>query len=974
MRFVFTLFAWLLFTQAIEAQEATWIKSSETVQYSSSDGKRIVKHPNGSIYVLGQFAGSNTFDGVNILSGQPITYDDVFLARYSSNGTLIWVKKLFQNNGDIRNRATDIKVDMDGNLVMVGSNLFPASFLGAPVGIGMFIAKITADANLLWMKYAPEVSFQDSDVSRRGNRIVIDQNNDVVWLTDQIRTQNFTELGGLALKKYGADGTVIWNKYITQNESYDHPILAGITLDGNGNIIVSGSFISFINIIGAPRFDNQATPFNPVQLFVAKFSSTGNLLWTMHSNYGASTVVTSHVSDAVGNVYVTGVIGSGTQLLAGTTAYTNPINSTNFVAKLDPAGNILWVNPIRNASTRDISEGADGYLYITGTYFNDMQYQSYRKQTVLSGSFVIKIDKDGFIHAAYVSESVPDPTSLYGSDSYGYQSVVDEVGNIYTLGEFRQGINWGCLPTKTIESSFYLVKHTISDTAPTLFINGSHDPICGSGALTLQANVISTAVQYKWYLPDGASSPSGPAGVNGTQIALNVSASADKQPVIVSVTDNCTEYFGGPFVLKVLNRPQKPVITLSKSLVCPSTSEIFVADVDPKADEVTWSLPNFVTSTETGILNKKQLNFASGFSTGQLTITAKNYCGDESTSLLVKIYPTPEKPNLEGSASICSQVTDLQKSIQPLAGAISYLWELPAFITQNPLSPQNTTNLNALVLPEFRSGQISVTGMGQCGPGKKSDPIIITRFAKPSTANQLSGPKEVCVSSQGNVQYTVPPIANALQYVWSVPAIFTSSGAITTTDNFLQVKTKSTGSGTINVFGKNGCNEASNVVTMNVTSYEELKTPQLEKNLCENELTATSVETPQWYKDDTILSDITDVHLSILDSGVYFVQVGNFCGIKKSNSLEVYPVVESTTMVPNVITPNGDGKNDFFKLGKSLKNSSLLIVNRWGEKVHSSASYKNDWNAVDLSSGTYYYTLTNSCLSKPFHGSISVLR
>ncbi|MCJ0743188.1 T9SS type B sorting domain-containing protein, partial [Pedobacter montanisoli] len=66
--------------------------------------------------------------------------------------------------------------------------------------------------------------------------------------------------------------------------------------------------------------------------------------------------------------------------------------------------------------------------------------------------------------------------------------------------------------------------------------------------------------------------------------------------------------------------------------------------------------------------------------------------------------------------------------------------------------------------------------------------------------------------------------------------------------------------------------------------------------------------------------------------------------------------------VPNVITPNGDGKNDVLKIvGIELyKENTLSIFNRWGNEVYRSKGYKNDWDGRGLSEGTYYYVLTYS--------------
>lgn len=63
---------------------------------------------------------------------------------------------------------------------------------------------------------------------------------------------------------------------------------------------------------------------------------------------------------------------------------------------------------------------------------------------------------------------------------------------------------------------------------------------------------------------------------------------------------------------------------------------------------------------------------------------------------------------------------------------------------------------------------------------------------------------------------------------------------------------------------------------------------------------------------------------------------------------------------PNVITPNGDGKNDVFKIDgiELYRENTLSIFNRWGNEVFRSAGgYKNNWDGNGLSEGTYYYVL-----------------
>jgi gliding motility-associated-like protein/uncharacterized repeat protein (TIGR01451 family) len=69
---------------------------------------------------------------------------------------------------------------------------------------------------------------------------------------------------------------------------------------------------------------------------------------------------------------------------------------------------------------------------------------------------------------------------------------------------------------------------------------------------------------------------------------------------------------------------------------------------------------------------------------------------------------------------------------------------------------------------------------------------------------------------------------------------------------------------------------------------------------------------------------------------------------------QVYPLV-----VPNVFTPNGDGKNDTFTIPglETYSDNELTIINRWGNVVYEKTNYQNDWTGENLVEGTYFYVL-----------------
>jgi gliding motility-associated-like protein/uncharacterized repeat protein (TIGR01451 family) len=61
--------------------------------------------------------------------------------------------------------------------------------------------------------------------------------------------------------------------------------------------------------------------------------------------------------------------------------------------------------------------------------------------------------------------------------------------------------------------------------------------------------------------------------------------------------------------------------------------------------------------------------------------------------------------------------------------------------------------------------------------------------------------------------------------------------------------------------------------------------------------------------------------------------------------------------IPNVITPNNDGKNDRFIIRGSQKfaQREIVILNRFGDHLYENSNYDNDWNAEGLVAGTYFF-------------------
>ncbi|MBL4593015.1 MAG: gliding motility-associated C-terminal domain-containing protein, partial [Flavobacteriales bacterium] len=101
--------------------------------------------------------------------------------------------------------------------------------------------------------------------------------------------------------------------------------------------------------------------------------------------------------------------------------------------------------------------------------------------------------------------------------------------------------------------------------------------------------------------------------------------------------------------------------------------------------------------------------------------------------------------------------------------------------------------------------------------------------------------------------------------------------------------------------------------------------------------------------------------LNVLGGTTYSLTVTDGNGCSTTKQILVDNMGDNCAIIaPNVITPNGDGENDFlvFEGLEHHPGSSLMVFNRWGNKIYENDNYKNDWSPRNISSGTYFYILT----------------
>lgn len=105
--------------------------------------------------------------------------------------------------------------------------------------------------------------------------------------------------------------------------------------------------------------------------------------------------------------------------------------------------------------------------------------------------------------------------------------------------------------------------------------------------------------------------------------------------------------------------------------------------------------------------------------------------------------------------------------------------------------------------------------------------------------------------------------------------------------------------------------------------------------------------------------------------------------IEKAFLIEVLDVFEvnNTLVATNLVTPNGDGKNDTWVVQNLPPNSmnEVRIMDRSGRVVYYKRNYTNEWNGQLtngnlLAEGVYYYIIDFGAGLHPFKGSITLIR
>jgi gliding motility-associated-like protein len=138
------------------------------------------------------------------------------------------------------------------------------------------------------------------------------------------------------------------------------------------------------------------------------------------------------------------------------------------------------------------------------------------------------------------------------------------------------------------------------------------------------------------------------------------------------------------------------------------------------------------------------------------------------------------------------------------------------------------------------------------------------------------------------------------------------------------------------------------------------------------------------WKDEqnNIVNQKAEFDLTPFETQKYTVTATNDKDCSTTRYINVNVIKDYNLVANDFITPNGDGKNDVWKINyiTVYPDCDVIVFNRWGQEVYRSAGgYQNNWggvasNGAELPDGAYYYVITCSGMKKDITGPLTILR
>jgi gliding motility-associated-like protein len=483
---------------------------------------------------------------------------------------------------------------------------------------------------------------------------------------------------------------------------------------------------------------------------------------------------------------------------------------------------------------------------------------------------------------------------------------------------------------------------------PVINLSSSTETItCYNPTPSVAITTVASPVSYSWSPTSGI--------VAGTETTATPSFSLpNTYSVVVTNTVSGCATIVNLVTIYIDNTP--PVITLSSgtntgTITCTSPSVSISPSVTPSTNlTYSWSADPGIstplnqaaaTFTAAGIYTLAVTNTLTGC-VSSTTATPNTFTVIANTNTpTVSVVPTSS--NTVVGCGVNSSVTYTANAITA-NGSATYNWN-PGAVTTSSFSASAAGVYTSVVIDAVSgcstTTQFTVTGNS-----------IVPNLSSSANASFPCGASSTSLSASST--------NTNVSFSWTGPATAVITGSTTNTPtvdlagNYVVTVTDLI-TGCIN---SNTISVTQTSITAAFTSDPSTGISPLTVNFTNQTTGATSYS---WDFGNGSVSTSTNP-TTVFTSGTYTVILTASTGSCSAPATGVIIVEDGLTLViPNVFTPNGDGINDVFSITSTgVKEISLQIFNRWGQKLYEFSGPKASWDGIEpngakATDGTYFF-------------------
>lgn len=320
--------------------------------------------------------------------------------------------------------GTDIAISKSGHLynirsfsdtIVHGGQTFISRGLSDAI-----LIKSTIDGNIIWQrhiggKFTDYVTKVRCDNS--GNVYVLgDFQYKIIIGADTLTGKGYRSA---LIAKIDSGGNFLWSQSI---DYLGDNVWNSISIDNFGNIY-AGVHANIIPNDTLQIGNNYFTGRGSNDIFIAKYSSSGQVVWALQEGGVNRDGILSIAVDNSGSIYATGFFSDSAYF--GNTLFADASISDIFLAKYDSTGILQFVVIPQqgNGMAFDMAVDSSGYIYQCGQINNNAIFGGTPLFVSTTSSFLTKYDKDGNVIWA---KNYP-----YNKHHHGFRMYLDHNNDIY---------------------------------------------------------------------------------------------------------------------------------------------------------------------------------------------------------------------------------------------------------------------------------------------------------------------------------------------------------------------------------------------------------------------------------------------------------------------------------------------------------------------------------------------------------------